>query len=543
MNNKKQLSKNSTMSLRVQKMAQLLFSLIICLGIIAIIEFVLFFFSKDKDLSGISSWLLGINFTFAVFSINFTFFGYQLSRYKSILEHMAKRQWFNIIILLALPFVPLLIYILSREYFALSAILVLPIVVWASIGNALLTQHFLNPHAYLKNKITESKIKKYLSDIYNTVEIEVSNHKKYISNVNKFQIPAHEWSFETDVIGLRKHDLWDSIAMVLKSSIKNNDHPVYQVALDYAYLLLLETYSFESRKEDDYRELRALYMVSSNRFRGLTHWILENDPEGIYIQAYANRLCAFLKTPDALNDFLGELVKGIMSDITFIGSSMLSDPRLPDPIKILNTIHAVMELSIHKIDEEEKAGKDRFLDRYNIAGYANLILTLGEKAIATKRIRFVYRCMETLSYLGCNSAKINSRQSVVACFEALVQLGRICRKEKIGCFWNRCIIPLHLHAEEFMGHILTWLIKDLKKDGSFTLKSCAEQAYSRLRGFKCKIIPKSNLNPKFWIEEIKDNNGNLIPHIESLSGMYGYDGKVDYSNYDDLTEYNLLDLD
>lgn len=511
--------------------------------ILVIVEIILIALGSGKDLSGISSWLLGINFTFAVFSINFTFFGYQLSRYKSILERVTGRQWFNIAVLLTLPFIPLIVFLVSQEYFVLSALILLPIIVWSSIDNAFLTRNYLDPLVHLGNELTDTKINKYLDELYKSVENEVVAHKKYLENLKTFQIPAHEWSFQTDLLGLKKNDLWDKVATVLKHSVENNDHPIYQSALDYAMKLLLATYRYESRKKDDYRERGGLQSLSRHRFRGLSYWVLENDAEGIYIEAWANRLCAFLKSSEALSDPLGGLTEGVMSDITYIGSIMLGSQKSQDPMKILNTIHAVIELSIHQIDSDEKDGKDRFLDKHNIAGYAHLIQSLGKDAINARRIHFVYRCMETLSYLGCNSAKIHSRQSVVACFEALVRLGRTCRKEGIGCFWSHCIIPLHLHAEEFMGHILTWLVRDLKEDGSFTLKSCAELAYSRLRGFKCEIVPKANLNPKFWIEDIRDGDGNLVPHVESLSGMYGYGGEVDYSQQDDLTEYHLLDFD
>lgn len=511
--------------------------------ILIAVEILLIVLAKGKDLSNISHWLLGINFIFAAFSINFSFFGYQLSRYKSIFQEVTKRQWFNIVVLLTLPFIPLILFLIAPSYFAHMALVLLPIVVLSSVDNALLTKAYLDPLTHLSNKLTPEAIDEYLRELYGEIEVEVTAHNKYLRNRDKFQIPAHEWSFKTDLLGRRKNDLWDMVSTVLKRAVENSDYPVFQSALDQAIKLLLATYRFASQKKDDYSELGGLQSVSRHRFRGLSHWVLENDAEGIYIESWANRLCAFLRTPDALGNPLEGLTEGIVSDITYIASIMISGRKSQEPIKILNTIHVVMELAIHQIESDEKAGKDRVLDQYNIAGYARLIQSLGRDAIYAKKTHYVYRCMETLSYLGCNSAKIHSRQTVVACFEALVQFGRVCRKEGIGCFWSHCIIPLHLHAEEFMGHILTWLVRDLKEDGSFTLKACTEQAYSRLRGYECRIVPKANTNPKFWIEENRDKDENPVPHVESLSGMYGYDGRVDYSQQDDLTEYRLLEFD
>ena len=73
--------------------------------------------SWGVDIQKITPWLLGANFTIAIFSVNFTFFGYQLSKYKAIYSDITKRQWFNIVALLCLPFVPLFCFLVFPTYF------------------------------------------------------------------------------------------------------------------------------------------------------------------------------------------------------------------------------------------------------------------------------------------------------------------------------------------------------------------------------------------------------------------------------------------
>lgn len=91
-----------------------------------------------------------------------------------------------------------------------------------------------------------------------------------------------------------------------------------------------------------------------------------------------------------------------------------------------------------------------------------------------------------------------------------------------------------------MGHFLTWLARDLTEHDSFPLKTCAEIAYSRIRGVACAIKPQKHLNPKFWIKEnINDKTGKTISHIETQCGTYGYDGEINYSDFNNLTEYDL----
>jgi hypothetical protein len=57
-----------------------------------------------KDLSKLFNWLIGINLTIAFFSVNLTFFGHQLSKYKTIYKGIAPRQWFNIVLVLLLEY-------------------------------------------------------------------------------------------------------------------------------------------------------------------------------------------------------------------------------------------------------------------------------------------------------------------------------------------------------------------------------------------------------------------------------------------------------
>ena len=512
--------------------------------ILVVLEVCLVLLSLGKDLSNISSWLIGINFTSALFSVNFTLFGYQLSRYKPILDRPTYRQWINIILLMTLPFFPLITFLLAPKLHAHIALWLLPIVTWSSFDNAKLTITYLDPVDYIKRTFTDGGIRKYIEKLYHAVAKEVVAHKEYIKNRERFQIPSHEWSFSPDILGVTENDLWDKATVVAKQAFSNNDYPVFMKSLEGMMPLVQASYSVKSKSEGDYREIDGVASITHKRFRSLINWIAQEDKEGAYIEAFANRLCAYLRTPDAIANPLRPLTENIMSDVTYLGSVMLEAKQCSQPMKVLNTIHAVLELSVHQIEEDAANGKKRTLDQWNIAGYAHLIKSLGSVAILNGNDHFVYRCMETLSYLGCNAAKIGSKQTVVASFQCLVQLGRKSRKAGRGCFWSRCIIPLHKHAEEFMGHILTWLVRNLADDGSFTLKACAEQAYSRIRGIECEIRPQANANPKFWIHEREEGDPpSKVPHVETLCGMYGYDGQVDYSDFEDETEYTLMDFD
>ena len=506
--------------------------------ILTLIEALLVVGSLGANLEKITPWLLGINFSIALFSVNFTFFGYQLSKYKAIYTKVTNRQWFNIILLLTLPFLPLVIFLFSPAIFGLVALLVLPILVFSAFDNTDLTSSYLNPRDIIGKNISDKSISMYLFDLSKEVKREAAEHEAYLTNRDKFQIPSHAHDFEPGVLGIESDDLWDFISVVVKVSIDNHDYPVFRSSINAALKLALASYSHtkESGENSNYKLQSGINYITRNRLRSVINNVADVDDGGVFLQSLSSELCDFLTKDETLRAPCSDIARVIAYDAVWIGKKALESKTTTEPLKVLNTIHRVAELSIYRFENKNNA--DCNLDKHNISTYAYDIKELGVAALNSGNSHFAYRCMETLSYLGCNAAKLKSTQTVVAVLESIVQIGRVAKNLQIGCFWSRCLIPAESHAEEFMGHILTWLIHDYSPDGRFYMKEYAEQSYSRLRGVKCAIKPKSNLNPKFWIEELKENGQN-IAHIERELGMYGYDGEMDYSDFSNLKEYVL----
>jgi len=505
-----------------------------------ILEAFLIIGSIDVDITAITPWLLGISFTIAFFSINFTFFGYQLSKYKAIYTEVSRRQWINISALLILPFLPLICFLIAPDHFGKIALWILPLLILSAIDNAKLTSEYLDPSKFISNLMKDGKISQYLNSISNIVRIEVKEHNSYLSDRDKFQIPVHAYDFEPTTLGIESNDLWDSIALITKLSIENGDYPVFRSSLKTMLKLTEQFYEFipDSKDDDNYKVTEGMKTIAHKRLRSIISSVIELDRNGIFLQSLSSELCSFLIKEDVLKRPCSSIARSIASDAVWIGSKALETQSIVMPLKTLNTIHRVIELGVYNLETDDSEKHSKSIDEYSISAYAYDIETLGLAALRHDNPNFAYRCMETLSYLGCNAAKLKSTDTVTAVFVSIVQMGRTAKHLKVGCFWTRCLIPIESHAEEFMGHILTWLVQDFSANGSFYMKEYAEQAYSRLRGVKCVIRPKANSNPKFWIEELKED-GKSIPHIEYESGMWGYDGQIDYSDFSNLKDYVL----
>ncbi|MDX8399327.1 MAG: hypothetical protein R8K20_03670, partial [Gallionellaceae bacterium] len=246
-------------------------------------------------------------------------------------------------------------------------------------------------------------------------------------------------------------------------SIENNDYPVFRHSLKAVFKLVIASYAFKAKvgEEDTYKIVRGIIIVARKRLRSIINNIVDLDKNGIFLQSLSSELSSLLGKDEVMKQPCSEMARAISSDAVWVGKKLLETKNVVEPIKILNTIHRVIELGIYRLEEKDSDDSLEQLDKYNISAYAHDIKTLGVSALNSGNSHFAYRCMETLSYLGCNAAKLKSTQTIVAVFESIAQLGRVAKHLNIGCFWPRCLIPAESHAEEFMGHILTWLVQDI----------------------------------------------------------------------------------
>ena len=222
----------------------------------------------------------------------------------------------------------------------------------------------------------------------------------------------------------------------------------------------------------------------------LVKWVLENDESTTITGSAASILGDRLAQKDALdNPFIGVFSK-VAEVEKDIGVFLLQKGDDTQALSILKSLHCTAEFTMDQIsDSSSSKDIDIWIRKQYVAEYASYMLQLGEAGIKKGEPHYVYRVMETLCYLGCNAAKMRSDRTVVACMEAIVQLARHSRKEKIGCFWSRCIIPLHKHAQEFLSDIITWLTADYSANGDFFLKREAEIALSRIIGYQNRTNP------------------------------------------------------
>jgi hypothetical protein len=493
-----------------------------------------------KKLDHVGTWILSANFAAAFFAINFAFIGYNLSPYSKLWRRLSWSHWVLILLLLSLPTLPIIALLLQPDWVWSAAVAISPWVTFLSAVTYFMTGDLIDPRRVLKVEYTSKAISGYCWKLAATIE-EDSKQQKAANVLPIGEQPMHMSDYRPNVIEAKHEPLWDRLMIVFSVAIDAHDYEVFEIAFDRAFAVYKEL--LRARDTGESRVAQGLQYVAERRFKSLLVMVGKSSSDRIFMEAINSRLCVELTSAESLRAFKEKLPMSIMGMLEAICRDALVGGKDYDALKSLNAIHTFTGVAA----AEARKNQADFLAPFSVAAPIDVIKRIGSYAVTAGDVDALYRCLEALEWLGCGIAarcgKPDHREEepLKACISSLVQLGREARHKKLQCFWERCILPPHIHAEEKMGSILNLLeqIPARNDDEQFFLEGTITEAYSRIRGFMCRIEPDKSFNPKFWIIDEKDKSGKPVPCTTSMMGGKGYNWTIDYSDVAELKEYTL----
>lgn len=445
-----------------------------------------------------------------------------------------------IFLLLSLPTLPILALLLKPDFAWSAAVAISPWVTFLSAVTYFTTSDLIDPRRVLKVEYTSKGIDVYFTKLENTIDAD-SRRQKDDNPLPPKDRPMHMWDYRPNVIEAKHEPLWDRLMMVISVAIDAHDYEVFEIAFDRAFVI----YKRLLQPEDcvDHHVKDGLQYVAERRFKALLVLVGKSSSDRIFMEAINSRLCVELTSPSSLKEFSDALPMSIMKMLEAICREALEAGKDYDALKALNAMHTFTGVAA----VEARSMKEDYLVSFSVAAPIWMIKRVGSYAITGGDVETLYRCLESLEWLGCSLAahcalpEHNEDEPLKACISSLVQLGREARNQKLQCFWDRCILPPHIHAEEKLGAILNLLEQIPVSSGEekFYLQQTISEAYGRLRGYECRIEPNPKSNPKFWIKDETDEHGKKVPMIASMVGGKGYDWQIDYSDVSELKEYTL----
>lgn len=482
------------------------------------------------------SWIIGLAFTLSLFSVNFTFFSYNLSKYKNLIDKISLYQWVRIVFLICIPVLLVGLSIFLYDVWVYNmAVWSLPIIILLGWWNSISISRKINPLLWIGKITDQKKLENYICSLSNLLIEEKKKSKEILSDLrDSAQIASSPFDFKSVVISVGKDDVWDNLASVTQLIISNDDYEIFKKIINEAHVVLEKLIKLfdENHKDDNIKH--DFIECCKNRFSLFLNDTYINSKNKIYTDFINNFISEKLRKFDISKENLSIFYYCKIA-AQLIKKSINNNDN--DALFLISTLNIAAE--IYGVNNK----KDKFRDTYYcvVADIINLMKGIASQYIDKNNSHIVYKTMKMISYIGCNAVKRNDYYAIVASFETLAQLGRECRAANIKCFWHKCMIPIHIHAEEFMSFILSWLFEKSEDIENFECKNIAEAAYSRLRGFECEIIYDDKYKYySQWINFKTNDLGEKIPYVESESGMYGYGAIIDYSDYTELQEYNLI---
>jgi len=495
-----------------------------------IVSVVLLFLVEPDKLKGFEGTLVAVNVGVAIFAINFSFIGYQLSAYRHLYRGVSVNQTLASVGVLFLGILPYLVMGFSTRYAPVVALAVLPTLACSCLALLALAKRETNGEVVLNRLVSCQRVQVFLDEFTQKAELDEASLKKIA--LSKLQdTPMHEWDWHlsprTEV-----DDPFDTLAAIAAVAVKNDDLTTFEHCVETGLRRLDQAVSYTKSSSTHHRVRNHVQQA----LRRMWITVRECEKSGTFARKFQDLLARYVITKaDASNQCTDEtyFALGLMTSIAL---RALEDGARDLVLAPLVVARQIIQKGVDQPLTSNKPIQDAPIEvlmfKHELPQLGNTIKTLGHAAVEEMDTDILYRCFDAFGWLGCSAMKQDNHEVGKACLRGLSQLARESRAAKLECFYSRCALEPWQHAEERIGWILTWLPK-LPTEAHKKWMRSIEEAYSRLHGFEVTVkIEQRDGKPFFGIGVSK------TPYTSGYSGWQG-NRTVDYSDINFLKDLEL----
>lgn len=478
-----------------------------------------FFFrlASGRDYSRFEPSLLTITVTFAVFAVNFSFLEYQLSPYRGLFRGIA---WPHVLSATAvlLATVPVGVAI-ARPSPGRVVAFILPIIAVSSVVLALVARRCADPTQRIKSLLSRKRFDTFLSRLGTAALIELQSVDDLKLSSLK-DSPSHEWDYRVPP-KVNFFDPFDAAHALAFAAATNGDGQVFDEAVEVSVKMVQMAASKKLLEIDgglqaDYKVLKLVMDHARDRLMQLVRMTLDIDKTDRYAKGLANVLAAHLRIEAAEFRQNTEFARGLMKSLCFLAVQTYKKGWSSSAMR---TLIVARECANKGISNKPKGDADTLFD-YELVLYPLIMHELADAALDQLDANFLYRCMETLGYLGCSAVKAEKRDLGRQCAQSLVQISRRSRFLKMECFWTRCGMLPWQHARERLEWMLTWVAR-LPTDAQQGWLETFSEAYSRIDG-KVLTITLSIEDEKPVFQFKRSGESHKMTYMDKDTVTYDY---------------------
>ncbi len=486
--------------------------------------------ANGESLAAHNAALLSLGLGIAVFAVNFSFLAFQMSPYRTLLRGASPRHLLAALVLIALALVPLGGFACSDRLVGQLAVGLVPVLAYGSFMLTTLAQREAEPLVLLERRLSTSALARFFTEFAVSVRAELRRRgdedRDEVGTAEKaVPPPTHEIFYRTPPPP-QADDALEFLVRLANAAIANSDTHTYAAAVTRA---LATTREAAERDEPDndvpgYKVKGALEDHARAALERIGRAATEERVPEEFAERFVIACGEYLEQAADARLQGKERTLRILKVGGDIAAELVKRGATGAPIGLLVVIRQVAERGMQEIPEGE-------FDRYYLIGYPDAVEELGKQAVKVGDTEFLYRCFDTLGWMGCAAVRWGAGDAGRQCMQALVQLGREARATGIECFYTRCALTPADHVDERLGWIATWVPHG--EDVPRGWLSSLETAFARLRGVRVELtLDESGEKPQVQLTQTD------VPHTETIDDM-GRVRTVDYSDFTVTKELKL----
>jgi len=487
-----------------------------CIVLLGSLAYLFFWMSGAHDFTRFEPSLLTMTVTFAVFAVNFSFLEYQFSPYRALFRGIEWSHVASAIVVLGLALVPIGVVLLGGPAGKVAAF-VLPLVAFSSIILAFIARRCADPERRARTLIAEKLFRKFRKRLGIAAYLELQRAKNLkLSSVHV--TPMHEWDYKMPPT-IDFFDPFEAILALASAAAVNGDSQVFHKAVD-ATVQLVEM-SLDNKPlvlgegiEADYQVFGIIQDHGRDRLLQLIRMALETDKTERFTKGLGAILARRLREEAAEARMNSDLARGLMNCLAYLGEETYKKGWKTTAMRALIVARECAETGISTPPKED------ILFDHRLTLYSSVMHQLAEAALDKRDSEFVFRCMETLGFLGCSAVKAQKRELGTACVQALVQISRKSRHLRLECFWTRCGMLPWQHARERVQWMLSWVARLPVEEHRLWLETFSE-AYSRIEG-RTRSITLTTRDGEPFFQIAQSDEAHTVTYLDEAKVTYDY---------------------
>ncbi len=487
--------------------------------------------ASSDVLSRFASTTLGLSVAIAVFAVNFSFVAFQLAPYRALLAGPSPRHLLAATALVLLALIPLSGVSAGSDAVGRLAVIVVPLLAYGGVLLVALGLREASPTRILGRRASDRALKRFIATFEPMVRSQVQELERLDVDAraertgDRVPPPMHEISHRVPPPPV-DGDPFDACVALAAAAVDRDDAaifvPTVERLLDLAEILT--DAKFADRDGIDGRNVSAAASAHAKVALGRVVRVLAlTDGREVLADLFIEALSRYLREAGARRRAAKSWTRDVCSSAAGACRSQLE--RNTAGAGIIGLL-----LAIRQVVEGTLREQPDYQEEFSLASYPYAVQAIGEHAVERKDSDIVFRCLETLGWIGCAGVRYGGAEIGRRAASGLVQIGRLARAHELECHWDRCALTPYEHADERLGWMATWIPKTGRPDPWLRIVGTA---FSRLRGQHCDLALEDSDPPRLKLSEDRTRS-----YRESFASEAGR-RTLDYSDASMLKDWAL----